>query len=193
MLDFLLHFIDRQDFQCVQSDTDSLCMAFSGETLADCVKPHMRREYFENLHHCLPLHVCDRHRADYVETQCAGKPRSPQQCCIDQFMYDRCTPMLFKQEWAGSAIVALSSKTYFGLGEKNKQVSKGISIKQIQFTHQQYMDVLKTQKNRSGTNTTFRSTDNEIRTLAQQRCRLTYFYPKRIILDDGLSTAPLLL
>jgi len=127
--DFLLHFIDRQDFQCVQSDTDSLCMAFSGETLAVCVKPHMRHEYFENLHHWLPLDICDQHRADYVETQCAGKPWSPQQCCIDQFKYDRRTPMLFKQEWVGSAIVALSSKTYFGLGEKHKHVSKGISIK----------------------------------------------------------------
>ena len=97
--DFLLHFIDRQDFQCVQSDTDSLYMTFSGGTLADCVKPHMRREYFENLHHWLPLDVCDRHRADDVETQCTGKPWSPQQCCIDQFKYDRRTPMLFKQEW----------------------------------------------------------------------------------------------
>jgi len=47
--------------------------------------------------------------------------------------------MLLKQEWAGSAIVALSSRTYFGLGEKSKQVSKGISIKQNQFTHQQYL------------------------------------------------------
>jgi len=142
---FLLHFINRQDFQCVQSDTDSLYMAFSSETLADCVKPHMRREYFENLHHWLPLDDCDQHKAEYVETQCAGKPWSPQQCCIDQFKYDRRTPMLFKQEWASPAIVALSSKTYFGLGEKNKQVSKGISIKQNQFTHQQYLDVLKRQ------------------------------------------------
>jgi len=92
-----------------------------------------------------------------------------------------------------SAIVALSSKTYFGLGEKNKQVSKGISIKQNRFTFRQYLDVLKTQKSRSGTNTTFRSTNNEIHTLAQQCSGLNYFYPKRIILDDGVSTAPLLL
>ena len=191
--DFLLHFIDRQDFQCVQSDTDSLYMAFSGETLIDCVKPHNRREYFEDLHHWLPLDVCDQNRADYVETQCAGKPWSLQQCCTDQFKCDRRTPMLFKQEWAGSAIVALSRKTYFRLGEKHKHVSKGISIKQNQFTHQQYLDVLKTQRSRSDTNTTSRSTDNEIRTLAQQRCWLTYFYPKRIVLDDGVSTAPLLL
>jgi len=72
-------------------------------------------------------------------------------------------------------------------------VSKGISIKQNQFTHQQYLDVLKTQKSRSGTNATSRSIDNEIRTLAQQRCGLTYFYPKRIVLEGGVSTAPLLL
>jgi len=57
--DVLLHFMDGKDFQCVQSDTDSLYIAFSCETLADCVKPHMRREYFENLHHWLPLDVCD--------------------------------------------------------------------------------------------------------------------------------------
>jgi len=56
--DFLLHFIHRKYFQCVQSDTDSLYMAFSSETLADSVKPHMRCEYFENLHHWLPLDVC---------------------------------------------------------------------------------------------------------------------------------------
>ena len=118
--DFLLHFIDRKDFQCVQSDT----MAFSGETVADCVKPHMRREYFENLHRWLPLDFCYQHRDDYAETQCTGKPWSPQQCCIDQFKYDRRTPMLFKQEWAGSAIVALPSKTYFVFQRKTSKCPK---------------------------------------------------------------------
>jgi len=72
------------------------------------------------------------------------------------------------------------SDNLFWTREKNKQVSKGISIKWNQFTHQQYLDVLKTQKSRSDANTLFRSTNDETCTLAQQRCGLTYFYPKRI-------------
>jgi len=43
------------------------------------------------------------------------------------------------------------SDNLFWTREKNKQVSKGISIKRNQFTYQQYLEVLKTEKSRSVT------------------------------------------
>jgi len=47
----------------------SLYMTYSGEIIAGCVKPHMCRGYFDNLHHWLSLHISDKHRPEYVETQ----------------------------------------------------------------------------------------------------------------------------
>ena len=53
------------------------------------------------------------------------------------------------------------------------------------------MDVLLTKMSGSGTNRGFRSVDNTVYTYLQQRAGFSYVYPKRKVLADGVSTAPL--
>jgi len=43
--DFLDHFIDRQDFELIQMDTDSLYFALSANKLDDVVKPELTAEF----------------------------------------------------------------------------------------------------------------------------------------------------
>ena len=42
-----------------------------------------------------------------------------------------------------------------------------------------------------GFNRGFRVRDSSVMTYIQERAALTYFYPKRKVLEDGLTTAPL--
>jgi hypothetical protein len=46
-------------------------------------------------------------------------------------------------------------------------------------------------KSESSTNRGFRSMDNQVFTYFQERIGFSYFYPKRKVLADGVSTAPL--
>jgi hypothetical protein len=57
-------------------------------------------------------------------------------------------------------------------------------------TKEKYMDVLLTKQSGSGTNRGFRTIENQVYTYIQERAGFTYFYPKRKVLSDGVSTAP---
>jgi hypothetical protein len=53
------------------------------------------------------------------------------------------------------------------------------------------MDVLLTKQSGSGTNRGFRVIDNKMYTYLKERAGFSYFYPKRKVLADGVSTIPL--
>ena len=88
---------------------------------------------------------------------------------------------------------SLSSKMYYcsSSTSKDKFSCKGVSKKQNKINKQRYLDVLISGQSSSGTNTGFRVRDNQIVTYRQDRQAFTYFYPKRKVLDDGVSTIPL--
>ena len=43
--DLLERFVDRQDFELIQMDTDSNYLAISGKSLEEVIKPEMREEF----------------------------------------------------------------------------------------------------------------------------------------------------
>ena len=100
-------------------------------------------------------------------------------------------PGLFKTEFTGDGMIALCSKTYFCFGTEDKFSCKGVNRKTNNVTKEKYMDVLLTKQSGSGTNRGFRTIDNQVYTYLQERSGFTYFYPKRKVLADGVSTAPL--
>ena len=51
--------------------------------------------------------------------------------------------------------------------------------------------VLRTGQSVSGVNRGFRAIDGRVLTYEQVRTGLSYSYPKRIVLEDGVSTLPL--
>ena len=53
------------------------------------------------------------------------------------------------------------------------------------------MTVLKDQTNQVGMNVGFKLRDNQMYTYTQVKDALTYLYPKRKVLSDGVTTLPL--
>ncbi|XP_072043754.1 uncharacterized protein [Amphiura filiformis] len=165
--DFLDVFVDRSNFQYVEMDTDSAYIALAGESLEELVKPELRERFHKEKHQWFP-------RTDTLANAA----------------HDKRTPGLFKVEWEGQGIVALCSKTYYCFGGKDKFSCKGVN-KQCNkdiITKDLYLEVLRSKQSASGTNKGFRVQDNSIYTYTQSRAGFTYFYPKRNVLEDGITT-----
>jgi len=192
--DFLMKYVDESDFELTEMDTDSLYGAFAANDFDDLIKPEMRRNYFEVQHRWFPIAVCDTHRAKYVETRMEGKIWEPSHCCRERAAFDKRTPGLFKKEWEGTGIICLCSKTYFcydDTNENNKLSCKGLNKNHNAFKREDFLQVLQSQRSGSGINVGFRVVDHNVLTYQQERCGLSYFYAKRKVLDDGVSTVPL--
>jgi hypothetical protein len=166
--DFVDVFVDRRDFQYCAMDTDSAYIALSADTLDEVIKPDLRQLYDIEKKNWFPHTDTPEHAA-----------------------YDKRTPGLFKEEYSGDGIIALCSKTYYYFGKKDMFSCKGINKRTNQITKDKYMDVLLTKESGSSTNRGFRSMDNQVYTYFQERTGFSYFYPKRKVLADGVSTAPL--
>jgi hypothetical protein len=166
--DFVDVFVDRRDFQYCAMDTDSACMTLSGETLEEVIKPDLHKVYDIDKKNWFPRNDTPEHAA-----------------------YDKRTQGLFKEEYSGDGIIAFCSKTYYCFGKEDKFRCKGINRRTNQITKDKYMDVLLSEKSGSSTNRGFRSMDNQEFTYFQERSGFSYFYLKRKVLEDGVSTAPL--
>ena len=165
--DFIDTYIDRSDFEYCQMDTDSAYIAFSSENFEDLIKPEMRQSYLKDKYSFFP-------RDDTNEN----------------YNYDKRVPGLFKEEYRGDGIISLSSKMYycFSSSSKDKFSCKGINKAQNQIDKKKILDVLNSGVSSGGTNTGFRVKENKIVTYRQERHSFSYFYPKRKVLDDGVST-----
>ena len=163
--DFLDVFLDRADFEYVQMDTDSAYFAISGDSLESLVKPELRQLYEQEKDKWLPRTDTEEHRR-----------------------YDKRTPGLFKLEWEGDGIVALCSKTWYGFGSKDKFSCKGVNKRNNVINKEKFMRVLTERKAGSATNRGFRVRDNNVLTYEQVRDAFTYFYPKRKVQEDGITT-----
>ena len=140
----------------------------------------------------LPAECCDKHEDDYVQTRLAGLPwTATEACCVARKAYDKRTPGLFKIEWCGDGFIGLCSKTYYCFGATNKSTTKGRNKRQNDIDKDAFLAVLTNRRSGSGFNRGFRVRDSSMMTYIQERAALTYFYPKRKVLEDGLTTAPL--
>ena len=184
--------MDRRDFQYVEMDTDSAYMALSG-FLHDVIRPELRRIFYETYGEWFPRPYCDLHRSDFIEVKLAeydgGPPWMSDACCLAVLRHDTRTPGLFKNEFEGDGIVALNSKTYICWGDGgDKYSSKGLSKTNNTFTRDCFKRVLFETVAKSGTNKGFVVKDNKMYTYSEIRSGLTYFYAKRKVLEDGVST-----
>ena len=104
---------------------------------------------------------------------------------------DKRTPGLFKVEWRGDGFVGLCSKTYYCFGATDKFSTKGLSKHQNVINKESFLTVLSDRRSGGGVNRGFRVYKSSVLTYVQQRASLTYFYGKRKVLTDGVSTVPL--
>ena len=102
--DFMLKFVNRDDFEYCEMDTDSAYMALAGPSLESVIKPEMKQKYLIGLE---GFHSCDRQ----VEAD-DDLHWFPRTCCTTHAKYDKRTVGLFKLEWQGDTMIGLCSKTY---------------------------------------------------------------------------------
>ena len=173
-------------------DTDSGYMALAGP-LDDLIPLSKRKEYYKTYGLWFPRKACEEHEGEFIESRCRGEPWSDggRQCCRRVQRYDRRTPGLFKEEFSGDGVVALNSKTYYCWKEDgaDKYSSKGLSKRTNRLTRDQFMSVLRTGESVSGKNRGFVKKDGKLRTYEQERAGLSYFYGKRKVHEDGVSTS----
>jgi hypothetical protein len=193
--DLIDKYVDRRDFQYCEMDTDSAYLALTDKFHA-VIKPELRDEFYAEYSDWFPRVACDLHRDDFVKTMKEGEDWEMEPCCRRVNKYDNRTPGLFKEEFIGEGIVSLNSKTYYCWSENendDKYRSKGLSRHQNKLTMEQFMSVLRNKTVVGGENREFTKRHNEILTYSQQRNGLTYLYAKRRVLEDGVSTKPLLI
>ena len=186
-------FVDRSDFQYVEMDTDSAYMGLSGP-LFDIIKPAMRKEFFTNFGQWFPRQACDHHNQAFIDSGVRGDKWVQPECCRATTKFDSRTPGLFKEEFRGTGIIALNSKTYVCWDEtsgQSKCSAKGISKNLNNLQAEIYKDVLQSKTSFTGTNRGFIQKDHKILTYAQQRSGITYYYTKRKVHEDGITTSPL--
>ena len=94
-------------------------------------------------------------------------------------------------DWEGQGIVGLCSKTNYCFGAKDKFSCKGVNKKCNEINKDKYLNVLLTKQNSAWVNRVFRVVNDTMYTCTQVRDAFWYFYPKRKVMADGVSTTPL--
>ena len=161
--DFLDKFCDRRDFELIQMDTDSFYMALSANDFDEIIKPEMKELYKEEKKNWL---VTDE--------------------------YSKRVPGLFKAEFQGKRMIALTSKCYFADNGKDEGVKKfsckGVSRRQNKMNWERYKNALFGSLDKAR-NIGFRKRDNHIVTYEQTKLGLSAYYDKRIVHEDGIHTS----
>ena len=168
--DFLDKFCDRRDFELIQMDTDSFYMALSAEDFDDIIKPEMKELYKDKKNNWL---VTDE--------------------------YSKRVPGLFKPEFKGKRMIALTSKCYYAdngdsdskAGSTKKCSCKGVSRRQNEMSWERYKNALFGSIVKV-TNIGFRKKENHIVTYEQSKLGLSAYYDKRIVHEDGIHTSYLI-
>ena len=183
-------FVDRRHFQYVEMDTDSAYMALSAP-LRSVIRSDRVARFYNKYERWFPRPYCPAHRDEFLVAAVSGSSWEARDCCSRTHLSDTRTPGLFKEEFRGDGIVALNSKTYFCWRHDDSECKfscKGLSKKTNSVTAAIYKNVLDSREPYVGQNVGFQRHKNIMYTVAQERAGLTYFYAKREVLADGVST-----
>ena len=164
---FLKKYIPERGFELLESDIDSMYFAISRRSLDDCVPEHLKAEYFRARLRLLPAEACPKHAESYIQQRTANQIWKKNECCEKYYRFTRRTLGLMKVEYSGTKQISLTLKTYYCVGDKNKQVSKGVCIHQNPLTFNEYCKVLESNQPLSITNHGFRSHQSRIFSYAQ--------------------------
>lgn len=160
-------------------DTDSNYLSFSHDKpFPNLVKPHLREEWKANKYLWFP-------RDDNG----------------DVARYDARTQGLFKEEWRGGEMIALAAKNNYCSDGVDPEHSTKFSCKGVQdrkaneeiLCANAYVAVVTHQTSMKAENCGFRIDKHSqtIVTYTQQKAAIGYYYDKRQVLEDGISTTPL--
>ena len=170
-------------------DTDYFYLALSEENLEDVILPEKRAEW-------------DQLRSkDCTDDFTANATESffHRTCCNVHKKHNKREPGLFKEEFRCAEMLCLCSKTYCCYDKqtnKHKISSKGLNKRTFEECGDggqmlKYRKVLEEAVNFTSTNRRFRTIQHNVATYEQTKKSLSFFYPKRIVEEDGIHTKPL--
>ena len=161
-------YVPREHYQLLCGDTDSIYYCLSKSTLQEAVRPELLQEFRSELYD-----YCDDKWNDITQR---GSGFLMRECCTRHNAFDKRSLGLMKLEASGDCLVALCSKTYVLRKFKDgcKVSSKGLSKSALQNPVDVYKQVL-----------------NTLVTYKQFRGSISYFYIKRTVRGDGVTTDPL--
>ena len=182
--EFINTFLVNDLYQLMEMDTDSLYIAFARDTIDDCVRPELRakwvvekRKWFSSDHN--------------FEILFEGYT-------IPYSQWDKRTPGKFKPEFDGDGMVCLNSKVYHIWSSSRKDDDgkyitktscKGAQQKRNTLLKEHFVNVLDTQKQHFVKNAGFvKDKEGIIKTYTQKKVGMGYFYAKREVLEDGVTT-----
>ena len=184
---FFHEFCENDKYEEMEMDTDSLYLALAETNLYDCISED-KKEVWEFLR----SEDCDD---DFAADSC---------CSFSTHMLRKAQET--RQERTGSfqggvpvtEMLCLCSKTYCCYDAKSNKYtfsSKGLNKRTFEDSGDgpmaKYQEVLTEQENVTSTNRGFRAKDRSIATYEQTKKGLSYFYPKRIVEQDGIHKLPL--
>ena len=185
---FFKKFCVADKYEELEKDTDSLYLALPEENLKDVILPKKRAEWDQ-----LRSKDCtDNFRATATDNFV------PRNCCNVHKKHDKREPGLFKEEFRCAEMLCLCSKTYFCYNKQTNRYtfsSKGLNKRTLEGSGvgpmSKYRKVLEKSVSVFSTNRGFRTIQHRVATYEQTKKRLSYFYPKRIVEEDGIHTKSL--
>ena len=122
----------------------------------------------------------------------------PGTCCGAHKKHDLREPGLFEEEFRCSEVLCLCSKTYCCYDRKSNKYkfsSKGPNKRTLEDCGDgpmpKYRKALEEAVNVISINRGFRTRKHSVATYEQTKKGLSYFYPKRLVEEDGIQTKPL--
>ena len=179
-------YLVNDQYQLMEMDTDSLYIAFARDTLDECVKPELREEW-----------ATEKWKWFSSDDNTTTVSFEGQQISLKQ--WDKRTPGKFKIEYDGTGQACLNSKVYtcWGAIDKDgkgysKTSCKGAQQRRNELTKDHFLSLLHTTEAHTVENAGFIKDDNGIiKTYTQKKTGMSYYYFKRKVLADGVSTTHL--
>ena len=169
-------------------ETDSLYLALSEENLEDIILPEKRNEWeATRSQNCTASFTANATGKFFPRTFCSAHKK-----------HDKREQGLFKEKFRCSEMLCLCSKTYCCYDRKSNKYnfsSKGLNKRTLDDCGDgpmtKYRKVLEEAVNVTSTNRGFRTMKHSVATYEQTKKGLSYFYPKRLVAEDGIHTKPL--
>ena len=161
-------------------DTDSLYIALAHDTIDECVKPELKSKWFEE-------------KWNYFASEDKNTMIDFEGHSISYSQWDKRTPGLFKPEFVGLGMICINSKVYIIWNDdKSKTSCKGTQQSRNELLKEDFLSVVQTQQSKTIENAGFIKTKSgEINIYTQEKVGMGYFYAKRKVLSDGVSTTHL--
>ena len=172
---FLDAHLDRNLWCLIECDTDSLYFALGRDSLDECVRPEMK----------------DSWRKSRDSILCS-QSESLRPDGMTEKQWSKREPGLFKLEFKGKGMIALNSKVYYAWSDDDfKKSSKGMQDRNDNLVEKNFKEALFQQRPHYVQNSGFVVDGTTTLTYTQMKRGLSYFYCKREVLEDGITTTHL--